>query len=41
MYTDPGIWAMFIAVIVGFGLTPLYLFRTKIIDGIRRLFKKK
>jgi len=30
MYTDPGIISMIIALVVGVGLTPIYIFRTKI-----------
>ena len=37
MYTDPGIWSLIIAAIVGAGLTPIYLFREK----IKSLFKRK
>ena len=36
MYTDPGIWSMIVAGIVAIGLTPLYLFRTKIREWFGR-----
>jgi len=37
MYTDPGIWSLIIAAVVGVGLTPIYFFREK----IKSLFKRK
>ena len=36
MYTDPGVLSLIIAFIVGIGLTPIYLFRTKILGWFKR-----
>jgi hypothetical protein len=41
MYTDPGIWSMIVAGIVAIGLTPLYIFRTKVKEWFGKLRKKE
>jgi hypothetical protein len=40
MYTDPGIWSMIVAGIVAIGLTPLYIFRTKLKELWNKITKK-
>ncbi len=41
MYTDPGILSMIIAAIIGIGLTPLYLFRAKIKEWVKKIRIKR
>lgn len=41
MYTDPGFWSLIIAAIVGAGLTPFFIFRTKIKEWWANVRRKK